>query len=766
MTIELTPFQDETVNKITRTVLGSLNTTEDTPTIILKSPTGSGKTFMLSSAIKQISNSKEGEVVFIWIAPQKLHQQSKDKLEKYLINDKYLQCTFFRELSSSDGILDNQILFLNWESINKGESNVIIKENESNFYLTEMIEKTKKLKRKIILIIDESHRSAKTSDALSLIEIISPDVTIEASATPSISTNDVENYQQISIPISKVKKDNLIVDKIIIQDGIEEPDGLDKNNINIKGDQYTNEEILKLGLKKRKALEKDFIEEGTYTKPLLLIQLPDRGSRTVNVDELMDTIVALLKSTKITTKNKKLAIYLSDEKINLDKENQPLDMVEVLIFKQAIAVGWDCPRSQILVIFRDMKSYTFEIQTIGRITRFPHPQRGYFSNPSLNNAYIYTNLNSIGVKDEFSKSFLSYKSVFRDKKLYDNLNLPSWYTKRQREKTRLRSEFKEFAKSVFKEQGLKDKLIVNNNKVERNFFDETVKDEVSDFKNQIEGERKIEIDDHETLQSELDLFSANLLKSEYFPEKRSIKRVVDAFYDFFKDDFNLDYKNRENHKQILKIILDSRNQKPLQETIQRAIEVHKDFVNTNLSISLSFVDKWNIPNSMLYSGETSSYSKSTSQKSILKSKDKEFIIPNKLWSSEEAFIKKLESSKKVKWWFKNGDGDGTSFAVKCINKNNDPFPFFVDFIVFFNDDTVGLYDTKSGFTQQMQDISFKHDGLQKAINNKNYKLYKLTGGIVANTDGKSYSGVWRVYKSKNSKNISDITKPGWEELDF
>jgi len=38
--------------------------------------------------------------------------------------------------------------------------------------------------------------------------------------------------------------------------------------------------------------------------------------------------------------------------------------VEFLIFKTAIATGWDCPRAQILVRFREVKSIQFEIQTI------------------------------------------------------------------------------------------------------------------------------------------------------------------------------------------------------------------------------------------------------------------------------------------------------------------------------------------------------------------------------------------------------------------
>ena len=44
---------------------------------------------------------------------------------------------------------------------------------------------------------------------------------------------------------------------------------------------------------------------------------------------------------------------------NLANIEKPDDSTEVLIFKQAIALGWDCPRASILVLFRDWKSFKF-----------------------------------------------------------------------------------------------------------------------------------------------------------------------------------------------------------------------------------------------------------------------------------------------------------------------------------------------------------------------------------------------------------------------
>ena len=85
-----------------------------------------------------------------------------------------------------------------------------------------------------------------------------------------------------------------------------------------------------------------------------------------------DQVIKLLDSRfGINTNNGELAIYLSDKdnKVNLENIEKNENEVEILIFKQAITVGWDCPHSSILVLFREWKKFEFSIQTIWRIIR-------------------------------------------------------------------------------------------------------------------------------------------------------------------------------------------------------------------------------------------------------------------------------------------------------------------------------------------------------------------------------------------------------------
>ena len=128
--------------------------------LILKAPTGSGKTIITAEYLRHLAgnNNLEKPISVIWAAPRQLHLQSKDKLKNYFSDNCVLICSDFEDLAENE-ISENEILFLNWESINK-KNNILIRENEKNFYLGKVLDNTKFNSRYLILIIDESHHHA------------------------------------------------------------------------------------------------------------------------------------------------------------------------------------------------------------------------------------------------------------------------------------------------------------------------------------------------------------------------------------------------------------------------------------------------------------------------------------------------------------------------------------------------------------------------------------------------------------------------------
>ena len=412
----------------------------DAGTIIFKAPTGSGKTYMVSQAMTQmVKENPNIAFAFIWISVNKLHEQSLNSLSCYFEDERLLECLTNTELNNNT-IEQNEIMFVNWESINK-ENSLFRVDNEQNWNLQTVVENTKDEGRTIVLLIDESHRNAKTDNSQEVIDIISPRLVIEITATPKASTGTL-----IDIPLQAVIREGMIKKEIQIN--------------NAKQDSIkNNSDLLLSALRKRKQLQTTYQNLEKNINPLLLIQIPNKKANDIIQPE--DEIIEILSNQDITIHNGKLALWLSEDKRNKEDVKSSASPVEVLIFKEAIALGWDCPRASILFLQREWNNERFEfnIQTLGRIMRMPE-QMHYDEKPELNVGYVYSASNAFTIVEELAKDYVSEQKLVIDNDIYTKKpQLFSEHIRRKRELTRLSGDFK----IVFSEAATKNKLKDNIN---------------------------------------------------------------------------------------------------------------------------------------------------------------------------------------------------------------------------------------------------------------------------------------------------------------
>jgi len=109
---------------------------------------------------------------------------------------------------------ENEILFFNWESINKKNKNTIIRENEQEFYLSKVLERTIEEGREIILVIDEAYHHAKSDISKDLIKLIDPKLLIEVSATPKVEQPD----EMVNVELQDVKDEGMIKKAVILNE--------------------------------------------------------------------------------------------------------------------------------------------------------------------------------------------------------------------------------------------------------------------------------------------------------------------------------------------------------------------------------------------------------------------------------------------------------------------------------------------------------------------------------------------------------------------
>ena len=718
--ITLKNYQEIAIKELLETSIKLLNKTGNKK-LVFKAPTGSGKTIMVAEFIKRLVESKQysKDIAFIWTAPRKLHEQSKDKLDSYYDATRTIQCSYFEDLTDKQ-IQAGEVLFFNWESINK-KDNVYIRENENDNNLTSIVDRTKLADRSIVLLVDESHHHATSEISQDLISDISPDLTIEISATPILRDPD----EMVTIDIEDVKIEGMIKKSVLLNPGFKnKAQGNDiENGLTVSSDEFVIDEAYKL----RNKLLEAYKEFGSSINPLVLIQLPDKKS-TVE-DQIKDEVIKILKDKyNITVDNGKLAIYLSEDKENLENISKENNEVEFLLFKQAIALGWDCPRASVLVLFRDWKSMNFSIQTVGRIMRMPNPNEGHYSNDLLNHGYVFTNLQDISITEDTAKRYIT---IYTSKRIpsYEPIKLSSVYRGRHREQTRLSPLFTQIFLKEAQNYGLKDKVDINDQKVSLGLISDWQAESIDTLAHeQIKANFKVEDASDETIQKMFDMFVVNNL-SPFYPEDRSVCRVKETIYKFFNNEFKLNYM--DTFEKIVRTVLSYSNNRYFAEVIdqtkEKYIEATKEREN-----QLNILANWEIPESLSLTGE---YIEWANTKSVMQP----FYYDNK-WKSEKAFIEFLEANgKNIEWWFKNSDRDAVFFAVE-YEEAGEKKPFYVDFIIKLKDGKIGLFDTKSGITAR--DAKSKALGLQKAIKEMGKQI---TGGLVCNTDEINYKGRWQVY---------------------
>lgn len=697
---------------------------ESSKICVFKSPTGSGKTIMMAEIIKRLAENRiDGkELAFIWITVHKLHDQSKEKLEKYYEYSQTITCSFFEDLQDKQ-IQDKEILFFNWQSINQ-EKNIYIRERENENNLSHIIKNTKDAGREIILIIDESHHTASSEKSQEVILKIDPKITVEISATPKISNTD---YIQ-SVDLEEVKKEEMIKKSIMLN-----------HKISTIKDGTTDELIIRTALEKRQQLKNYYEEENSEVNPLILIQLPD--SRKGILDR-KDQVIKLLDSRfGINIANGKLAIYLSDKdnKINLENIEKNTNEVEVLIFKQAITVGWDCPRSSILVLFREWKKFEFSIQTIGRIIRMPEVR--HYDNDVLNHAYVYTNIEEVHIAEDVTKDYITVYESTRREEFDDNVDLKSIYIKRKHEKTRLNAEFHKIFDVIAKKHHLIDKISLDVPELKNQILTNaeiTQLDMTQNLQGELLSTRLSPMD----LQNQFDVFAIEM--SESFAPVHSHGVIKRSIYQFFQDntkisdllDMVMITISPTNKEFFVKVINDAKSQfrRDIVEKIEKEIEE---------------IPNWNIP-------EDTEYTKIYKEKGYKKCVMSPAYIKTDI-QNEIRFMDVLDNNTNVKWWFKNEVNDKKYFAIKYIDpEDSEPHAFYVDFIIRMYDGRIGLFDPKAGFTAKI--AKPKAEALSKYI--RDNKSKNLFGGIAVFENGE-----W-LYNDNEEYEYNENDFSDWKSLDL
>jgi type III restriction enzyme len=765
----LRSYQQAAVKKLYIKVVTLLAKT-GTRICVFKAPTGSGKTIMAAELLRQLS---EGQMprryAFLWISSNNLHIQSKNKVKSYLEDSRY---SFLLLDEVSDTKFDeNQVVFVNWESLTRQDKetgefkNVFMRDSETGKNLQALIKNSKEVGLDIILIVDESHYHYWSKKSQELVQgIIAPKLILEVSATPAIvpSAEDVEREEAgfVSVKFEDVVKEGMIKESTVINEAVSKYSDFRNTEDNV---------IIEAASAKRDQLVKLYRKEGSKVNPLLLIQLPSESQTTSALDEtkLKEVEKILKEKHDVTVENGKLGVWLSERKEHLHESTSGEwildDGVQVLLFKQAIALGWDCPRAQILLMFRDIKVERFEIQTVGRIMRMA--EQKHYDNDVLNQAYVFTNLNRISVAhDGTSEGYFRIYRAIR-KKNYKAIDLPSVYLSRidfGDLTLSFRRLFVEEANHYFgvtdkdAPRKAKEKVDVKLDLLPQELSKVIISDAI--IKNLDEQEKKEVIGlgkaEFAVSPDEIKRAYETFAKATSLPfaPVRSHTKIQQAIYDWFDKCLGYEKTSRLEIQRI--VVCSEKNQKIFKEVIESAKERFKDVDRKEKQSKQRKKEyKWNVPE-VDYVNENHELATGGRAIMVYAQQDDKTLLDKKRSSQERGFEDLLEDTKSVAWWYKNGESKETYFAIPYTDRvTGFSRAFYPDYIIQFANGTIGIYDTKSGFTKDTQEAAAKSDALQSYIS----RSTRLRGGFITQR-----SAGWFVFTGKLFN--PDETK--WKRLEL
>jgi type III restriction enzyme len=748
LTINLKSYQEKAVDQLVSASIQLLKNSAKKKLLVFQAPTGSGKTVMTAMFIKTLIEQQPNEnLCFLWVSIGKgnLHKQSKKALERYFQGSPKVHLLEDEYGGAKTEIARNEVVVVNWEKLRTKDrggnwKNIVMRDGE-NTNFREVLTNTRE-KRKIILIIDESHFAASSENATELRDEIEAEIVLEMSATPKFQPTAADLSKGIAayVPIDSqaVIDEEMIKKEILINENLDDLVDTEENS---------QAAVLEAAFNKRLELLEHYQKLGVSINPLVLIQLPNRDSdpgnakRAASIEFLADKDITELDQNN---GNGKLAIWLDGEPKaeNIDRISSNNSEIEFLIFKQAIDTGWDCPRAHILVKFREVKSETFEIQTVGRILRMP--EQKHYEIEALNKGYIFTNIESIIVsKEDYNPNIIKHLKANR-RKDYQDLVLPSFFKSRVDYGDITASFIPEFEKTINSYFGIESKYAQFDDNIKK-VESRGVSLSVDEFKQPLvlntavstleldEQIGDILVKEHVSFSlSENDILSLyetciKLNMGSFRNVKRSVPIIKSAIYIWFRG--YLGSKNWTHPTvQTQKIFCHQSNYEIFSQILATAIKNYEEVKRAEVleRVASSEINyDFDIPSEIYFNHIT--HEQVSMKKSILEP----CFLEKTRSNPERKFEEFLEANVDVAWWWKNGVSTREYFGIRYEYPVGFVHTFYPDYVLKHADGTVGIYEVKSVTDPNGLDTSTaKAVALFNYVKEHSTKKRKLVGGFV------------------------------------
>lgn len=356
--------------------------------MLLQAPTGSGKTLILGRTIEGLIGALPIKTVWFWFAPYAgLVVQTRDALSEQCPGIRLRELATDRAVA---GLRDGDVFVQTWAAVaaNNKDARKVRRTREDGLSLDDMLVLLRESGVAVGVVIDEAHLNFGASAGAAAkfyLEALQPDFTLLATATPN--DEKLEAFERAA----GVEVESRVV---VARDRVVEA-GLNKRGLMLgylrmnPGDEaYIDFEqaTLTAGWTQHRQICERLSDKAIGLTPLMLVQVEDQASG--GEDPVKRVREKLLEISGI--RDDMIAVHTSGEP---DADFHMLaydDSKQILIFKVAVATGFDAPRAWTLVSVRPNRGAAFGLQIVGRIMRV-HPllRSGHGSDDLLDRGYVF-----------------------------------------------------------------------------------------------------------------------------------------------------------------------------------------------------------------------------------------------------------------------------------------------------------------------------------------------------------------------------------------
>ncbi len=386
ITALLTRFQNlrDDYNRLTNPQeLGKLR--KHSAAVMLQAPTGIGKTLIATEVVARLSALDD--VVWFWFAPYAtLIDQAAASLQRQAPQLKILNIQHQR---TPDELASGALFVITWQTVatRTKEARLARTTGDAGLSVDDLIAQARALGLRVGVVVDEAHHGfVKAREAYRFFaEVLEPDYALMMTATPT--DTDVASFaDKTGYRVGDSSEWSSITrhegyQAGLLKLGVKTAQFLTGNN-----DDAALVDFEEVAMSECAAMHrhiKSVLAGGGVTlTPLMLVQVPNGGAA---LEKAREYLTGPLKFPDSAVK-----VHVADEP---DPNLQALAQdptVEVLIFKMAIAMGFDAPRAFTLAALRGTRDANFGIQVVGRIMRV-HPllQRRSGTPPVLDYGYVF-----------------------------------------------------------------------------------------------------------------------------------------------------------------------------------------------------------------------------------------------------------------------------------------------------------------------------------------------------------------------------------------